>query len=218
MDTAVLLGDITVLDRFQVRNAVLRIPEVSIRLREFQNNLDEWCSHGVDLFVAMQHDDITFSRMGNLRGAIVSVVQQGLYDRYRRFHKEPTLFIGSKGYLPVLRALAGNSKLSEVLQKLFVEDTKSLSMVVPQTRGAFDIIKVGADQQIQYLESAAQTMDELVSGLVEEQSIKRIVNIGPGSRVESYLIDPTFEHLTVEESIESDPWLGWFFAAVRSAS
>lgn len=218
MNTAVLIGDVSVLDRYQIRNAVLRIPEVGIRIRELQGLLDKWCRNSIDIFTTLQQDDIMFSRMGTVRGAIVSAVQLGLFDRYKRQFGAPQIFIGSKGQLPLLRVFAGNTTLAEILQGLFNEgEPRNFSTMASQTRGEFDIIR-SLNNEIQCLDIIANTLDELVTSLVEEQSVTRIVNVGPGSRIESYNIDPIYERLTVIESIEVDPFLGWFFAATKIAS
>lgn len=220
MDTTVLVGDLSVLDRYQIREAVIRIPEVGIRIREVQTLLDEWCPKPVDLAAALHHDDITFGRMGNIRGVLVAAVQLGLYDRYVRRNGKPNILIGPQGTMPLLRVFAGNLSLRDVLHRIFDETATGPSMIMPSTRGNYDIVKLSTVAgEFQFMDVVANSQEELVQQLVEQLNVGKIVNIGPGSQaLQMHQVDPIYERLQVIESIENDPMLSWFWTGRLLAS
>lgn len=216
MVTSVVVGELSVLDRYQVREAIVRIPEVGARLGEVQRLLDSWCAHRPDVFINLQMDDIAFTRSGALRAAAVAAVQKGLFDRYVRKFGMPKFLIGPKGTMHLLRCLSGEISLSELLHRRFVEDAPvqlNPIMFAMQSRGSFDAICL---DQPDVMDFPATTPEGLIEVLVEEYQVDRIVNLGPGTTViQTQMIDPCFERLQLTETIEMDPQLGWFWTPQR---
>lgn len=216
MVTAIVVGDLSVLDRYQVREAIVRIPEVGTRFREVQDLIDTWCGSRHDLFTNLQQDDIGFARSGALRAATVAAVQKGLFDRYMRKFGAPQFLVGPKGTIHLLRCLKSELGLSELLQRRFVEDAPvqlNPLMFAVQTRGNFDALRL--DHQ-EVMDFPATTPEGLVEVMVEEHGVGRVVNLGPGnSMIHSGLVDPCYERLQLTETIEMDPQLSWFWTPQR---
>lgn len=216
MVTAIVVGDLSVLDRYQVREAIVRIPEVGARLREVQYLLDQWTGHRVDVFTSLQQDDIGFSRSGSVRAAIVAAVQKGLFDRHLRKFGNAKYLIGPKGTIQLLRCLNGEISLSELLQRRFVEDIPvqiNPLMFASNTQGNFDVIDL---QTREVVDMPATTAEGIMELLVEEHQVGRIVNLGPGySLVRPQMVDPCHERLQLTETIEMDPQLSWFWTPQR---
>lgn len=216
MVTSIVVGELSVLDRNQVREAIVRIPEVGARLKEVQDLLDRWCAHKPDLYMNLQMDDIGFARSGALRAACVAAVQKGLYDRYIRKFGAPKFLIGPKGTMHLLRCLSGELSLSELLQRRFVEDAPvqlNPVMFAAQSRGNYDAICL---DQPDVMDFPATTPEGLIEVLVEEYQVDRIVNLGPGiTGIQPQMVDPCFERLQLTETIEMDPQLGWFWTPQR---
>lgn len=227
METAILLGDVSVLDRIQLREAVLRIPEVSLRIKEIQRWIDKNTTCSLDLFTSMHNDDMTYLRSGVVRGLCVTAVQIGLYDRYTRRSGSPKFVIGIRGTLQFLRYIAGNITLDDLLIPLFATlsslkvESSASAMFAPQTRAAYDIVKLKNESQqseFSFIDTSVQTSEELITYLVDENDIGRLVNIGPGEKMVSpHTIDPCYERVQVLESIETDPQLSWFWPCCQRA-
>ena len=72
------------LDFEDVRMALIRIPEISMRLRSAQRVLDRERRFDVDLMTFMVSDHVTFRRYSHLRNWVGEIIKDGLCDRLIR--------------------------------------------------------------------------------------------------------------------------------------
>ncbi len=215
MITAVVLGDISVLDKRKIREAVIRIPEVVVRVRQAQDIIDTLETSSVDLFTCLSLEDSSFTQLGTVRSILVSAVQLGLYDRFIKKNGKPQYILGLKGSLPLLNTLAGSSELSNLMGPLIAAEPSAQVLTLVGSRSSYDILKIEIDSTIlpsvQVIESTALNIEQLVTLLVENYSVNRIVNIGPSSpAITPQTVDPIYERLQICESIDIDPMLYWF--------
>lgn len=213
MVVAVLVGDSSVLDLNNTREMVTRIPEVGIRIRQAQNIIDQFSKAPVDLFSCLLLDDASFAKLGTVRSIIVSTVQLGLYDRYIRKNGNPQIVVGLKGALTLLNIFAGTSDLSDLIRPLvateFVAPDMAQVLTLVSNQGAYDILKLGVNGA-QIVASESANPEQLVTKLVDDYNVSRIVNVGPGSTsITSQSVDPVYERLQICESIDIDQMLNW---------
>ena len=95
------------LDFNELRTSVLRIPEVTIRIRQAQSILDTLELPKVDLFNVISADDDHFFRNIKLKSLAAAVVQIGLFDRYVKTQRRPDFMIGNSNGDAAMMVCAG---------------------------------------------------------------------------------------------------------------
>jgi hypothetical protein len=126
------------LDFAELRAAVLRIPEVSLRVREAQGIIDEMCqglesppvtvredgstvvsflpTPRIDLFLAISGDDASFFRNSTLKSLCCAVVQVGLFDRLIKTQKVPMYLAGPANTDSALSVISGRQSFREMVE------------------------------------------------------------------------------------------------------
>ncbi|MCM2280621.1 MAG: hypothetical protein NDI61_02105 [Bdellovibrionaceae bacterium] len=221
------------LDQVCVRSQVLRIPEVSQRVREAQALLDAQELPRMDLFTLLGSDDETFFRNLQLKSLAAAVVQVGLFDRLK---KSPTrrleILVGPANGDSALATVTGRQSFSDmVLHSAAVETLRAavvaperLSLVTPLTAAPLLAGVSLAEYEAIALNSETQAPETILTGqmdvmkllkeLVDMRGVRGFVNIGPNGLVSRERWD--LEEIEVIDSIELDPMLNWFWSAVRS--
>lgn len=228
------------LDFIELRSGVLRIPEITRRLREAQALLDTAAGAGgaerVDLMSVLASDDEFFFRNIQLKSLLAAIVQVGLFDRFLKTQKtmltRPHYMVGNSNGDSAMLVCSGAQTFREM-----VENSQALATlrpsetVVPMVVQAAPLLsglslteyhaleaKIGEDGSLKYerLPSGSMELKKLVSSLYQEQGISRFINIGPASalRGSDYRMIGDGEIETLD-SIELDPLLGWFWRSVR---
>ena len=84
------------LDGVEERHSILRIPEVSRRMKRAQALLDETLESGirVDLYSFILSPDEEFNAHPSLKSLVTSVTQVGLFDRFIKYRSRPQFMIG----------------------------------------------------------------------------------------------------------------------------
>src|SRR5688500_5325354 len=95
MKTAVLFGSGNSLDFKEVRQGLYRIPEISLRLEEAQCIWDKECVAGLSFQHFLTAENAVFFNNINVKALIHSIVQIGLFDRYKRKNRLPDFLIGN---------------------------------------------------------------------------------------------------------------------------
>ena len=103
------------LDFSEMRNSVLRIPEVTIRIREAQAILDSMEVPRVDLFNVISSDDETFNRNAKLKSLLAAIVQIGLFDRYMKTNRRPEFMVGAATGDSAMNVCAGLSTFGDMV-------------------------------------------------------------------------------------------------------
>ncbi len=212
------------LDFQDIRTHVIRIPEVSRRLREAQRIWDCATPEVFDFLNFLTSDDSVF--MGNIRlkTLVASVVQIGLLDRYLKLNPMPEFFVGTASGDSALRYANGELSFEDLIEKseaIHGKKAQTLSILgdgIPILAGMslteYSAFKKEADS---YVSAMACEMDfmKLAKDLVEDLGVERFINIGPGNvLINRKNMDPVLEEAQVLESIDLDPMLSWFWSSL----
>jgi hypothetical protein len=120
---AVVFSNASGLDQFQIRTALVRIPEVVVRIREAQKVVDTVLSrnglNSPDLFNSIFAEDVTFatSSFGELKALLRAIVQVALFDRYLKSQRHPDYLIGSTAKDSALLVSAGQRSFYSLVEE-----------------------------------------------------------------------------------------------------
>jgi hypothetical protein len=158
LGSAVVFAGRNGLDFIEVRSAVVRIPEVSIRLREAQALIDSLEIPHVDLWAHLASDDDVFFRNIKLKSLLAAVVQVGLFDRFQRTQRPAQFIVGASNGDSSLLVCAGLISFEEmVMQSQAVESLRPKPSVVVPMLGLVNSMP-GFDDGIILPESTTTTL------------------------------------------------------------
>jgi hypothetical protein len=223
------------LDFMELRAGILRIPDVTIRIREAQAILDGMDMPKMDLMGTIAGDDEHFFRNIKLKSLASAIVQVGLFDRYQKSQRKPEFLVGNSNGDSAMMVSAGLMSFRDMVERSQALDTlrpQSTEKVIalhpieatPLLSGLslteYQALRTQTDDTgaVHYAPVQAGTMElkKIVSALYQDHEVTRFVSIGPASalRGSDYraLGGGNIESL---DSIELDPMLGWFWSNVR---
>ncbi len=218
------------LDRAEVRGHVLRIPEVSLRMRKAQEILDAQEGARFDLFLTMNSDDATFLRYPRFKSLAAAIVQVGLADRAAKgLELQPSLLIGPDQADSALHVVTASQTFEELVrQSPFATNLNEAQRPVLQLTTALTSVPLVAGlspisyKSLQLQEgrwitfhTGALVLRDFIQALSDELRLKTIVLFGPGGTSSLNLADGLTERTQVLDSIELDPQLSWFWSAVN---
>lgn len=227
------------LDFIEFREGVLRIPEVTARLRQAQSILDGLEIPHVDLFATLNSDDEEFFRNIQMKSLVAAVVQIGLYDRFLRTQKSPDFMIGNSNGDSALLVCAGLVTFEQmILESKAVTSMKpTVSDVVVQLVASpmpllsgvslteYCALQATTTEQGQteftpvkeVSESATMEVRRIVTTLHENFGVVNFVNVGPAAavRANEYRMMGAGDAESVD-SIELDPMLTWFWRTMNT--
>lgn len=218
------------LDHAHTRVHVVRIPEVSLRVREAQKILDGLELPHLDLLNYIASEDDTFLRNIQLKSLAAAIVQVGLYDRARKLPVyRPQILVGNVNGDSALATVIGRQSFEEMVRgsaavETLRSDTERLVVVRPELPAAPLLSGVSLVEyetvewreeggSFETLQSGDMDIAKLFRSLVEARGVRGFVNIGPSGLASRELWDT--EDLEVVDSIELDPMLNWFWREVR---
>lgn len=231
------------LDQFDLRISVMRIPEVSLRVREAQAILDGLEIPKIDLFNVILSSDEYFFKNLRLKSLLAAVVQVGLFDRYLKSQKRPEILVGNSNGDSAMAVAAGKMTFREMIENSQALATlRASDVVIPMVVHANPLLSglslteyqameyrpvnqseeaPSADSEMgacgyQFMAAGSMDLKSLVVSLHQEQSVACFVNVGPSSALSAadYLLLGNGEIESLE-SFELDPMLGWFGANAR---
>ncbi|MDZ4083725.1 MAG: hypothetical protein U1E10_12360 [Bdellovibrionales bacterium] len=130
--TGVVFAGRNGLDFLELRLGTVRIPEVSLRLREAQRILDGLDVERIDLLGAIVTDDESFFRNIKIKSLLAAIVQVGLYDRLLKSQRPPEVLIGTSNGDSALMVCAGQMSFeSMVVQSAAIQTLKPRLQIVP---------------------------------------------------------------------------------------
>ncbi len=129
--SAVVFAGVNGLDFLELRLGTVRIPEVTLRLKEAQRVLDQQGCDRLDLNSAIVADDETFFKNTGIKSLLAAIVQVGLYDRMLRSQRPPQVLLGASNGDSALMVCAGVTPFEQlVLQSSAVQTLRPrLSLV-----------------------------------------------------------------------------------------
>lgn len=222
------------LDFSELRSSVLRIPEVTVRIRQAQSVLDTLDLPKVDLFNVISSDDEGFYRNIKLKSLAAAVVQIGLFDRMCKTQRRPEYMIGNSNGESAMLVCAGLQSFDEMVTAAMQPDAPTSmpaqSNLLPMPGIAAPLLSGLSLTEFRAVE-AIQTEQGLIYGLLPESSmeikkvaealhqergVNRFISIGPAAalRLSDYQ-DLGSEDVESLDSIEMDPMLGWFWKSLR---
>ncbi len=221
------------LDRAEVRCHVLRIPEVSLRLRKAQELLDAREGTRFDLFLTMNSEDSVFLRYPRLKSFASAAVQLGLADRVaKNLPLEPIVLVGPAQTDSAVHVLTAQQSFEELVHNSpFMADLKesrrpilhltsalsSLPLVAGLSPISYDVLQI-QEGRWAIRQTGVLNLRDLVGSLVKDLRIQTVVLFGPGGISGLALSEDLPEGTQVFDSIELDPQLTWFWSAVNQIS
>ena len=199
----------------------------------------------VDLFCYVASGDEYFQRNIKLKSLAASIVQVALYDRFAKLGRRPHFMLGVSNSDPAMMVCAGARTFDSMVRESPALDTLRLATERPIeiVRAAAEAAPVlsgislveyealeaqpleGAPEgsgQIAWMPIASGFMDfkKIAAKLQEEHEATQFISIGPANTLLGCGQRPPTTgvsglDLTVLDSIEMDPMLGWFWRDVR---
>ncbi len=226
------------LDFGDLRTAVLRIPEVSLRIREAQAQIDHLTDATFDLRAYMGSDDSHFLRNFKLKGLAAAIVQVALWDRYIKLNRVPDFIVGNANGDSAVAVITGRQTFAEMIEKSsFIRELQStestLVIAVPLretapllageslTQYELQNVSVAVDGHVSYsvINTAQMDLRKLLKLLCETLSVGQLISFGPASLLmTAEFKQNVLSEINVHDSIATDPKLNWFWAGLRSQS
>lgn len=211
----VLFNEAKVLDLQEVRSNVLRIPEVSRKIREAQAVLDRSAIGNFDLSTHIASEDKVFLSNLKLKQVCHSIVQLGLYERMLRFSSDAHLLVGNMSGFTALKVLTGQLSFEDL-----VLGKEEKAPVTGLGAGSDTPLLVGIKlAEYKVFRSAEATLqsvagfegrnaDQLIKELMSKNPEAVVVNIGPGDAI----CQSVEKGQRFVELIDQDPMLAsWFW-------
>lgn len=231
MTDAVVFNGLNALDFHDVRYNVIRIPEVSVRIREAQAIWDRSDATGFNLFNFFTAEDNVYLGNIKLKSLAAAVVQVGLYDRYLRLFRLPQFLVGnSNGDSPLLVA-AGKITFNELVEEslalralkpvapLAMPGSPLLAGIALTEFSVYQLEGGGALEILPEFDSDKRDINKVVRRMIDEQEVRQFVNIGPGNLLLAELHhELALSDVQILESIDLDPMLSWFWPSMKRSS
>lgn len=235
---AIVFNGPNTLDFQDIRSMVLRIPEVTIRLREAQAIWDTNCDRALDFCNYIGSADELFLSNIQIKSLLTAIVQVGLYDRHLRRHRSPGFVLGSvTGDSALLTAIGQRSLAELITQSKAMSDvnlksspsnpvtvstakasqmtsSKELPLLFGMELSQYEAFEFKVEQGTYVCLDLLRNMEmkAIVRHLVEHHEVGSFVNIGPGNALLSRgPQDVWLDHVNLMESIDLDPMLNWFW-------
>lgn len=234
MKEVLVFGGQNSLDFLEVREGVLRIPEVSLRIEQAQKLWDSACGTSFSFQHFLSSEDSSFFNNIQLKSLSLAVVQLGLLDRYRRHFGESDFMVGNTQNDSALLVAAGVLTFQELIAKsqasglirpmapLQVANEPLLrGQCLPQYQAFSKAMRASAQggattSVFQPLGAADMSLKKTLQALIDSREVKKVVHIGPGLMDKSQALgEYEMRELQILESIDIDPMLGWFWQDLR---
>ncbi len=142
--TGVVFAGRNGLDFLELRLGAVRIPEVSLRIREAQRLLDLLEVERIDLLSATISEDESFFRNIKVKSLLAGIVQVGLYDRLLKSQRVPDVLIGNSNGDSALLVCAGQMTFEQMI-------ATSAALQTLQPRQVLEPVKTAAALPISML-------------------------------------------------------------------
>jgi hypothetical protein len=177
------------LDDFLTRQSVLRIPEVSRKIKTVQDELDRQVGQtgAYDLLSHTISSDEEFSGHPELKALIACTVQMGLFDRFIKFHSRPQFLVGSINGASALKVCAqgvdisGFISASELISKhLNPQQEVATTQLTGMSLEEYGVYQwnseLGAYQE---WETSSKDATRIIEGLNQDNLINQCIHVGP---------------------------------------
>lgn len=208
------------LDLTEIRNSILRIPEVSRKINHAQNILDRTntSANHVDLIAYMLSSDQEFESQPKLKSLVTAIVQVGLFDRFVRHRNRPQYLIGKLNDCSALKVCADLQSLSDMIYESdYFLETRNLR---PIPNGQFlsgapleeYAVYVWGEGQYNSVETKTKEAALLVAELYNDNKIQQCIHIGPHHQFRMAEFEKWgLDGIPSMSSIDLDPILNFFW-------
>ncbi|MCB9026868.1 MAG: hypothetical protein H6625_11155 [Bdellovibrionaceae bacterium] len=230
MRDVVIFNGLNALDFHEIRDSVIRIPEVSIRVREAQGVWDALGESNFSFFNFLVSEDATYLSNIKIKSLVTSIVQIGLYDRYVRRFGRPEYIVGSVNGDSPLQVCIGETTFEDmILDSPVAKPVASVTEIFSQSSSTvlsgISLAETGVFQHLentgkyQRVSSTKQDLGKIISHLIEDCHVKKLINVGPGiTALEPLQENLALKDIQIVESIDADPMLNWFWMELKKSS
>lgn len=209
----VLFNEAKVLDLQEVRANVLRIPEVSRKIREAQEILDREVVGNFDLSNHIASEDKIFLSNLKLKQVCHSIIQLGLYERMLRFDTSSHWLVGNMSGYTALKVLTGQLSFEDLVlgkeeKQTVAQAASDTPLLVGVKLAEYKVFEKLGDVYNVLPNFDGRNGQQLINELIHRNPKTMVVNIGPGDVIcQGMEKDHHFVEL-----IDQDPMLAsWFW-------
>lgn len=227
MNTAVIFQGVNALDFEELRSNSLRIPEVLTRVKMAQKIWGDAGLSSFDFVNFIGSSNDTFFANVKLKSLASAIVQIGLYERYLKSNPEPKFLIGPKSGDSAMLYIAGKVTFPELILsskaalscgqgfKMTPDKSRLASSVGVSQIGLYALNTEATEIILKDDSKSAVGIENHIRHLVDEESVKKFINIGPGTNGDQYRSKFEMEELSFMESVDCDPMLNWFWKSLN---
>lgn len=210
MKTVFIFEPNRVLLKSSLFKKLIRIPEVSLAVKEFQKALDKQANFLETYLEIQAHQDLQSSESELHRNLLTIAIQFGLYNRHQSQFGKPAYTVSNN---PLLLQLSRGLISVEKLIALKLEEKGSQKEFSQPYNKQYKVCQ--NINQISFLiDYQSENLIELLLSLKNNFKITSFVCLTPTqSDLDSnpnHIHDPNFQHISISDSITSDPILSWF--------
>lgn len=208
------------LENQDIRHSVLRIPEVSRKLKQAQYLIDslEQNNHR-DLISYILSSDEDFNSQQTLKSLVSAIVQIGLFDRYVKYRHRPQYLVGRVNGCSAIKVCADKQNFEDfIFQSEYISETvdvisplnsQKLTGLVLEEYGVYQWNPAG---EYNGFDTETKEAAKIIEDLSAENSLHQCIHVGPvfDFRLQEFE-KRGLEHVSSMNSIELDPILNSFW-------
>ena len=225
--TSVYFTPNSLLDLFEQRLNLMRVPEVLRAVHRAQAIIDRRFNGSVDLANYISSDDDVFLNSANLRSLSTAIIQVGLFERYLKHNSMPQFLVGNgkgdcaisvaAGKITLEDLIAGSAAFGAARQEKKVVGGNELPILAGFAIAELVVYKQETlpmgEVHFEKVEKTPIILRDILASLTEQFGVKRWVTLGPSTvqmRREESNVNPLELDVQWVYSIEADPMLSWF--------
>ncbi len=202
----------------ELRQSLIRIPEVLIELKKIQQVYDIGQETVRDVLTDFLSEE-GYSHLSIAMERLISAsVQKGLVQRAVKRLGPPTFAISSSDSLPLQKFIFGQHvEMERFLYEPSVQGIKESDQL--NTYEVIQLINEEGKSCFENIELQISSAEELLMDLIDQLYVRRLVTVTvPEDIRKSFYHASAGEKLIVQDVIETDPFLGWFdYQMLRAA-
>ena len=232
MQSVAVFSGAKALDNLELRQAVVRIPEVSLQLREAQLIYDQMTGMlDFDWVAFLQSDSQNFGKNLRLQALAAAIVQIGLFARFRKQQSWPAFVAGPALGDSALAVISGQMSFAKFLtESAALQTLRRFPPLAPTGNGTLQLVGQPMHEYQAYqvildarnqpsfvlIEKGHLDFRTLATTLWETYGATQFVNMG----LQNTWLTPDLQRLQSEgviftDSVALDPQLSWFWTDIR---
>lgn len=205
----------------EVRHSVLRIPEVSRKLKQAQyllDSLSEENNHR-DLISYILSPDDDFNSQQTLKSLVSAVVQMGLFDRYVKYRHRPTFLVGRINGCSAIKVCADKQSFEDfIFESEYISETVNIATLVPQKTKLtglvleeYGVYKWNAAGEYLDVETDTKEAAKIIEDLSVDHDLHQCIHVGPCFDFRIQEFEKKGLDISSMNSIDLDPILNSFW-------